>query len=1077
MQMRTGSRIDSDQFSSPLPLTPSLPFPSSPTSDSLPSPPVVPALTSPIRSPRTSQDSPYSTKRLSIASTSSSASASTSMVQKPHILMRTRHSSLPASVVQSRHQSIVGTSTMNLASNNGRMKAMNRISVASVGSFGSVEEEAEDGEGLKERDQAVKSQPASRSTSFSSSTGIEAKHQSQQIARNSLPPPGSLPSFTSVLNSTSRPGGGNLKGRSSSPLRPKEGRVEYSGEERAKREERRLRIAEELRDTEKAYVQVLEEIDVNYYQPLLKALPAADPLARRASNRYSSAVTSPNSSPRSSTYDSSPRSRTSASDTNLSSPQVQASTAPSTPPTPLTMNDDTEPILSRREINEVFTNFTDVLNLSHVMLLTLNEAVPERPSEPLKISPSSILSLSAAVGSVESGLSSSGETIESSGPGTPHENPSQQVVIVQRTNSRARRRDFAPPVRLGKTLLPIVPFFKQYSLFVANFSGSLSRLSQLERRQDTAESRRWTEFVKSRKVSSQGRKIGLGGMLLNIVQRVPRYRLLLSELLEFTERDHPDFRDLETAFRLVDSVATHLNSQIESHTHDLAILELQRCFSNLDFPLLSPGRRLLKKGTLRKFNRAGKEQVRTFFLFNDLLLHAVPTEQSIHWGLGISTNEERAGVISTPQEQSYKLIDKFEPEDVTVVGSEEGQLKYGFEILTTRKSFAVYADSLDIKLSWLDAIRDAKAALMSDRRTLQRATNFDSIAPSRDAASSKADRRVSLPSPSKNPPSFLGVGTRPAPSRKTSSIPQLDTIPPTPGNELQSLDFPFVSRTESPTLELSFPSPANLPPRSIPAAASPTLSSSASVESPPARRPSLGRVRRWSEMRPSDGIRALTSAFLPSAASAVEEDLSNDQMEYKVIEVYHAPVWVPDSKADKCMRCGSSFGLWRRKHHCRLCGGVVCWACSTKYFIIPGCLLSSSMSSNSATVASTTTHSQEDRLARSCDTCYTAVFDDPTPLSRFLGSSTPATTFGRSTLQPCVDKTATLHRLSRIIDPRQMPLFDEGRVPGSSLSTSPPGQGSTQRSPTSPSISTQKRRRRLTAMGTLQDLLSKQDLS
>ncbi|GAA5980639.1 hypothetical protein JCM5350_003574 [Sporobolomyces pararoseus] len=1068
---------DFNQYSSPLPLTPSLPFPSSPTSDSLSSPPLARSRTSPTRSPRASQDSNYSSKRLSIASTSSATSASTSMVQKPHVLLRTRHTSLPASVVQSRHQSIVGTSTMNLQSNNGRMKAMNRISVASVSSFGSVEEEAEEGEEAKGGD---KSQATSRSTSFSSDKGVRPKlRQRQQIGRNSLPPPGSLPSFTSVLKPMPRPGGPGAKERSSSPLRPKEGRVDSSEEERSKREERRLRIAEELRVTEKAYVQVLEEIDVNYYQPLLKALRPIDPFTRRASNRCSSAVTSPNSSPRSSSYESSPRSRTSTSDTNMSSPQTGASTAPSTPPTLSTSNHDAEPILSRREINEVFSNFTDVLNLSHVMLLTLNEAVPERPPESLAISTDHTVPLQEAAGSVESRLSSSGETVESSGPGTPHEDPSQRVAIVQRTNSRARRLTPAPPLRLGKALLPIVPFFKQYSLFVANFSGSLSRLSQLERRQDAAESSSWKEFVKSRKVSSQGGKIGLGGMLLNIVQRVPRYRLLLLELLEFTERDHPDLRDLETAFKLVDSVATHLDSQIESHTHDLAILDLQRCFSNLDFPLLSPGRRLLKRGILRKFNRAGKEQARAFLLFNDLLLHAVPTEQIVHWGLGISINEESLSGSSNNQEQFYKLIDKFELEDVTVVGSEEGQLKYGFEILTTRKSYAVYADSLDTKLSWLDAIRDAKAALMSDRHTLQRATIYDSIAPFRDGSSSKADRRVSLPSPSKNPPSFLGVVTPPALGRRAAAIPQLDTIPPTPGNELQSLDFPFSSPPESHTLGPSIPSPANHPPRFSSASDSPKQAISTATESSPTRRPSLARVRRWSEIRPSDAVQAIASAFLPSSTLAVEEELSSDQMEYKVIEAYHAPVWVPDSKADKCMRCGDSFGLWRRKHHCRLCGGVVCWACSTKYFIIPGYLLSSSMSSTTSSTTSITTQSQEDRLARSCDTCYTAVFDDPAPSSRFLGSSTPATTFGRSTLQPCVDKTATLHRLSRIINPRQMPLFDEvgpslGAVPSSSPSTPPPAQSPSQSSSTSPSVTTQKRRRRMTAMGTLQDLLSKQ---
>lgn len=47
-----------------------------------------------------------------------------------------------------------------------------------------------------------------------------------------------------------------------------------------------------------------------------------------------------------------------------------------------------------------------------------------------------------------------------------------------------------------------------------------------------------------------------------------------------------------------------------------------------------------------------------------------------------------------------------------------------------------------------------------------------------------------------------------------------------------------------------------------------------------------------------------------------------------VVHNYSAPVWVPDFKALSCMRCQQTFTILRRRHHCRLCGSVVCATCS-----------------------------------------------------------------------------------------------------------------------------------------------------
>ena len=38
--------------------------------------------------------------------------------------------------------------------------------------------------------------------------------------------------------------------------------------------------------------------------------------------------------------------------------------------------------------------------------------------------------------------------------------------------------------------------------------------------------------------------------------------------------------------------------------------------------------------------------------------------------------------------------------------------------------------------------------------------------------------------------------------------------------------------------------------------------------------------------------------------------------------------WQPDSEATCCTKCGEKFTMLRRRHHCRLCGGIFCNSCS-----------------------------------------------------------------------------------------------------------------------------------------------------
>ncbi|KAJ7605596.1 hypothetical protein FB45DRAFT_1069241 [Roridomyces roridus] len=52
------------------------------------------------------------------------------------------------------------------------------------------------------------------------------------------------------------------------------------------------------------------------------------------------------------------------------------------------------------------------------------------------------------------------------------------------------------------------------------------------------------------------------------------------------------------------------------------------------------------------------------------------------------------------------------------------------------------------------------------------------------------------------------------------------------------------------------------------------------------------------------------------------------------VEHWVPAIWIPDEKTEGCMRCGRPFGWRRRRHHCRLCGRCVCAGCSERTFFI-----------------------------------------------------------------------------------------------------------------------------------------------
>lgn len=73
----------------------------------------------------------------------------------------------------------------------------------------------------------------------------------------------------------------------------------------------------------------------------------------------------------------------------------------------------------------------------------------------------------------------------------------------------------------------------------------------------------------------------------------------------------------------------------------------------------------------------------------------------------------------------------------------------------------------------------------------------------------------------------------------------------------------------------------------------------------------------------------------PAGNRGSEDGLTSGQTtEIPVTDLNPAAVWIPDSEVSECQTCLKTFSFLVRKHHCRLCGRVVCGECSKHRMVL-----------------------------------------------------------------------------------------------------------------------------------------------
>lgn len=101
----------------------------------------------------------------------------------------------------------------------------------------------------------------------------------------------------------------------------------------------------------------------------------------------------------------------------------------------------------------------------------------------------------------------------------------------------------------------------------------------------------------------------LDSLLLMPIQRVPRYELILKELVKRTSRNHPDYENLKEAQSKAQKAAEALNEHLRQIENETKVVEVIKSFPNDELNLIrraatiSPGRQLFGSVRLRKHDR------------------------------------------------------------------------------------------------------------------------------------------------------------------------------------------------------------------------------------------------------------------------------------------------------------------------------------------------------------------------------------------------------------------------------------------------------------------------------------------
>ncbi|XP_050409278.1 rho guanine nucleotide exchange factor 39 [Patella vulgata] len=255
---------------------------------------------------------------------------------------------------------------------------------------------------------------------------------------------------------------------------------------------------------------------------------------------------------------------------------------------------------------------------------------------------------------------------------------------------------------IGQAFHQLGPYLKLYSTYANNHEQAMSTLQECLQK-----SSKFTDYLQNQEQRPELHGLKLTSLLITPIQRVPRYKMLLQELVQCTPADNYDYNLISEAAKQMGEIASHINEHVRQHENFQKMLSIQNSFDSSAPKLMSPGRQFIKEGVLNKVSRkGGKSHERMFFLFSDILLYGKPKL--------IESGKKSYNCCCVLPLKHCKVDKMFVP---GVQKSNSGGM---FSLSCKEEILLLYSDDQSNANDWINMLEKSIRKLCTDRQTLRK---------------------------------------------------------------------------------------------------------------------------------------------------------------------------------------------------------------------------------------------------------------------------------------------------------------------------------------------------------------------